>query len=304
MKTSTGDRVAGFPVHARATWIAVLVAAAVPVSSFAQLPGSDIWIARLEVTPTAVAIRDPANATRRPGYDNQPFFLDAGGFLYSAGDSASSTDVWRLDPAGGPAVPVTRTPESEFSPTPLPDGAGFCAVRVEADSTQRLWRFDLDGGGARPVLAGVDSVGYFEWIDPATLALFVVGEPHTLRIVDVASGRESVAARDIGRFIRCVPGTRDVAFTLRVSDDAYRFVRLPAAGGGGPVPLIDGVGGQDAAWVGDVLLATAGTRIFASRPFADGVWREVADAGTWGVAGVTRLAVSPDQRRLAVVCAE
>ncbi len=282
-----------------------LVAESVAVTTApAQLPGTDIWIAELRITADGVSLGDAVNVTRRPGYDNQPCFLpDGKAFLFAAGDSASSTDIWRYDFAAASSSPVTRTPESEYSPTLLPGGGGFCAVRVEADSTQRLWRFDMDGAGARPVLADVDSVGYFEWIDASTLAVFVVGDPHTLRIVDVPSRRETVVARDIGRFVRCVPGTRDVAFTLRGPDDAHRFVRLPWRAAA-PVPLIDGVGGQDAVWVGDVLLATAGTSIFAARPFAGPEWREVADMRPRGVAGVTRLAASADGGRLAVVCAE
>ncbi|HEU4365326.1 MAG TPA: hypothetical protein VFT13_07655 [Candidatus Krumholzibacteria bacterium] len=281
-----------------------LVLAGGPARVGAQPPGSDIWLAPLTVTPGGVEVGVGMNATNRPGYDNQPFFLSGGAFLYSAGDSAG-TDVWRWDGAAGRAAPVTRTPESEYSPTPLPGGApGFCAVRVEADSTQRLWRFDMDGGNARPLMTDVDSVGYFEWLDDTTLAIFVVGDPHTLRIVDVPSQRETVVARDIGRFIRCVPGTRDVAFTLRNPDDTHRFFVFSREAEA-PAWLIDAPGsGQDAVWAGDVLLATNDTEILMARPATGGTWQRLADVRGWGPASATRLAVSPALDRIAVVCAE
>lgn len=267
-----------------------------------QLPGTDIWLAPLDVAGEGVTVGPGRNVTARPGYDNQPCFLAGGGFLFSSGDT-TGTDVFVWDAAHG-IRPVTRTPESEYSPTLLPAGsAGFCAVRVEADGAQRLWRFDMDGGKARLVMADVDSVGYFEWVDDHTLALFVVGEPHTLRIVDVPSQKETVVARDIGRFIRRVPGTRDVAYTLHQPDDTFRFMVL-AAGTNQSKPLIGGAGGQDAVWADDWLIATAGTEIFAVRPAAGGDWTRVADVTAWGAAGPTRLAVSADQGTLAVVCAE
>lgn len=284
--------------------LGALLVAGEPSASRAQPPGSDIWLASIDVTPGGVRIHAAANATRRPGYDNQPSLLPGGGFLYSAGDT-TGTDVWRWSPETDTCAPVTRTAESEYSPTPLPAGApGFCAVRVEADSTQRLWRFDDDGGNPRLVMADVDSVGYFEWLDPSTLAIFVVGEPHTLRLVDVTSQRERVVARDIGRFIRCVPATRDVTFTLRNPDDTYRFFVL-AWDAAEPEWLIDAPGaGQDAVWVGGYLLATNGSEILAVRPGAETAWKRVADVRDWGAPGATRLAVSPDNQRLAVVCAE
>ena len=271
-------------------------------SARAQLPGTDIWLAPLSIGADGVSVGSGVNVTARPGYDNQPMFVSAGVFLYSAGDSIG-TDVWRWEQVTRVASPVTRTVESEYSPTPLADGTGFCAVRVEADSTQRLWRFDMDGGNPRVVMADVDSIGYFEWIDAGTLAVFVVGEPHTLRIVDVASQHETVVARDIGRFIRCAPGTQDVTFTLRNPDDSHRFMILPE-GTGRPQPLAAGVGGQDAVWAGEWLLATAGPEIFAVRPATGEPWTKVADVSEWGPTAATRLAVSPDRRTLAVVCAE
>jgi len=268
----------------------------------AQLPGTDIWLAPLVIGTDGVSVGTGVNVTARPGYDNQPMFVSPGGFLYASGDS-SGTDVFRWDGVTRTTSPVTRSLESEYSPTPLADGSGFCAVRVEADSTQRLWRFDMDGGNPRLVMADVDSIGYFEWIDAGTLAVFVVGDPHTLRIVDVASQQETVVARDIGRFIRCAPGTHDVTFTRRNPDDTHRFMLLPE-GAAQPRLLVEGVGGQDAVWAGEWLLATAGAEIFAVRPSRGEPWKKVADVSGWGPAAATRLALSPDGGTLAVVCAE
>jgi len=289
-------------IASRSVCGAVLLGVLAAGPSVAQLPGTDIWLAPLEVAGDGVTVGAGRNATARPGYDNQPCFLAGGGFLFSSGDT-SGTDVFVWDASHG-IRPVTHTPESEYSPTLLPGkSAGFCAVRVETNGAQRLWRFDMDGDNPRLVMADVDSVGYFAWVDDHTLALFVVGEPHTLRIVDVTSQKETIVARDIGRFIRCVPGTHDVAYTLRDPDDSYRFMIL-ASGSTQSKPLIGGTGGQDAAWAGDWLVATAGTEILAARPAVDTGWTKIADVAAWGAAGPTRLAVSADGGTLAVVCAE
>jgi hypothetical protein len=273
----------------------------------AQVPSTDIWLAELRVAGPEIRVGNPANVTRRSGYDNQPCFLpDGRAFLYTRGDSVA-TEVYRYERASGRVVQVTRTLESEYSPTPFADGRdGFCAVRVESDGVQRLWRFDRDGSRPRLVLADVDSVGYFAWIDRETVALFVVGEPHTLRVVDTRTEQETVVARDIGRALYPAPGD-DLSFMVRNPESeppTYQF-RTWRLGARDTQPLIDAVGGgQDAVWIGEMLVMADGAKLFVAYPSEGPVWREVADFGAYGVSGITRLAVSRDQRWIAFVAAE
>lgn len=269
----------------------------------AQVPDTDIWLSALTVDGDSIWIGPPRNLTQRPGYDNQPCFLGTSrAFLFVSADSKARTDVFRYDLGTASITRVTATPESEYSPTPLgtPE-RGFCAVRVEADSTQRLWRFDLDGSHAAPVMSDVDSVGYFSWMDERTVAVFVVGRPHTLRVVDVPTQRESIVARDIGRSILEVPGGRGTSFLAASGAGHYRFFVLPSPTRA-PVALIDAVGeAQDAAWLGDTLFMASGSRVFASRPFSGAGWRPIADLSGAGLGGITRLAITPDHRWIALV---
>jgi hypothetical protein len=309
----------------------------------AQVPDTDIWLTDVIPAGGGHPLRlgDPVNVTHRPGYDNQPCFYflatavdKAGraniidlpvqpkmGFLYTSADSLGATDIFRWDPDTNSSVRVTHTRESEYSPTPFGASshgpAGFYAVRVEADSTQRLWQFDIDGSNPRLVMSDVDSVGYFAWIDERHVAVFVLGnekkkEPHTLRVVDIKTQAETVVARDIGRSIQNIPNnTGDLSFTVHESDDTYRFFILRRGRSAGE-PLIDAVGsGQDAAWMGNgTMLMSAGTTIYAARPIrtgqsksGDDVWRAVRDFADAGVGSITRIAVAPDQSRIAFVTA-
>ena len=286
----------------------VLALAVTTPPAAGQPPAADIWVSELRVTGDAIHLGAPRNVTRRPGYENQPCFL-AGGteFLFVAADSSGQTDVFRFDLVSNTTNQVTRTGESEYSPTPLtPPGDGFVTVRVEADSTQRLWQFDMDGSNPRVIVSEVDSVGYFAWWDERTLIAFVVGTPHTLRLVDVSTPSETVVARDIGRSILVAPGGRGVSFLSREDDGTYAFRLLPLPlPAGEPRPLIDAVGGgQDAAWIGETLVMADGAKLFAARPFEGPRWREVADFAGAGIATVTRIAVSPDRRWVALVAVD
>jgi len=294
----------------RLTLVAILITAGLATAPRAQAPSTDIWLATLRVgdgKTGSIRVGEPKNVTRHAGYDNQPRFLpDASGFLYVQGDS-DRTEVYRYQSASGRSTRVTYTPESEYSPTPIAGrNAGFYAVRVESDSTQRLWRFESDGSKPRLFLAAVDSVGYFALLDDRTLALFVVGEPHTLRIVDLDTERETVVASDIGRallrtpragltFLLHEPGTDPPTYEFHTwSEHGILPTRLIAAHGAG----------QDAAWIGDVLVMADGATLWSARPFDRSEWTLLADLGTYGLTGITRIAVSHDRKWIAIVAAE
>jgi WD40 repeat protein len=271
-------------------------------------PGTDIFLADLQTLGSRVEVGAPVNVTHRPGYDNQPFFLpQGGGFLYTAVVDGQS-DIFRHDLATGRRTRITATPESEYSPTPLPDGSGFSAVRVEADSTQRLWRFDWDGSHPALVLPGVKPVGYHAWggSNVHSVALFVLGQPATLQIADTRSGTATPAARDIGRGLQRVPGRPAViSFVQKGADSSWSVAEIDLSTRQVRV-LVPTLKGVDLyAWTPDGLLLMAqGTKLYQWNPARSADWAEVADFASAGLRNITRLAVSPGGDHLALVAAD
>lgn len=268
-------------------------------------PATDIYLADLRVAQGRITVGPPVNVTMRPGYDNQPFFLpDGRAFLYTSIREDSQADIYRYDIDMKTSVRLTATHESEYSPTPLPDGSGFSVVRVEADSTQRLWAFDLAGSRPRLVLDSIKPVGYHAWADAHTLVLFVLGSPSTLQIADagVPAARGEVFAKDIGRSLQRIPGRASVSFVQRDSvagaaleelDVPRRRVRM----------LVKVPAGADFfAWTpGGIVLTASGTKLYQWDSRRGGAWEQVADLTAAGLSSVTRLAVSPEGDRLAIV---
>ena len=82
-------------------------------------------------------------------YDNQPMFApDSHSLLYTTEyghGNRVQTEIHRYYLSSRREIRITRTAESEHSPTPIPGDRAFSAIRVEADSTQRLWRFTMQG---------------------------------------------------------------------------------------------------------------------------------------------------------------
>jgi hypothetical protein len=272
-------------------------------AAFAQAPpATDVWIADLVREGDAWTLAAPRNLTDRDGYDNQPAFTADGRTLLYTAFLDGQTDVHAIDLASGAVRRLTATPESEYSPTPYGDGARFSVVRVEADGTQRLWSFAADGTDPRLLAREPAGVGYHAWLGDRRLALFVLGEPFTLRMLDLDSGVAAVVAERIGRSLHRLPGTAEASFVGREGDDVAIFAvefagtsrrRLAPA-----PPTVE----RDYAWTSDgVLLAFVGAKLFRLRPGVDVEWAETADVASLGIRDVSRLAVSPDGARLAFV---
>lgn len=268
-------------------------------------PATDIYLAELRVKNRRVTVGTLVNVTARPGYDNQPFFLSDGrAFLYTAIHEDGQADIYRYDLDRKSSVRLTATRESEYSPTPLPQGDGFSVVRVEADSTQRLWAFDADGARPRIVLDSIKPVGYHAWGDDHTLVLFVLGSPATLQIAGARSpaARGEVIAHDVGRSLQRAPGRAAVTFVQRDSVAGPRLEEVDVRTHRVTRLVKTPPGADFFVWMPNgIVLTASGTTLYQWDSQGDTGWEQVVDFAPAGLTTVTRLSVSPRGDRLAIV---
>lgn len=283
---------------------ATMLCATSPLFAQDAPPATDVYLSTIERAEGGWTIGTPSNLTARPGYDNQPAFTPEGDGLVYTSYRDGQADVWRLALPAGSAEPVTRTPESEYSPTPAPDGS-LSVVRVEADSTQRLWRFTGEGEAVEPLLTDVAPVGYHAWLDSVRVVLYVLGDPPELKVADLAAGVVRAVASGIGRSLQAIPGG-GVSF-VRIEDDDDREAWLHRLAPDGrtterlarmPDDRVDHAWGPD----GTVWVAVDGD-LWAWHPERDGGrgFSRVASLSEQGLVGITRIAVSPDGDRIAMV---
>jgi hypothetical protein len=269
----------------------------------AQAPNTDVYLAPLSRRGDTIIVGVAENITRRAGYDNQPSFLpDARALLYTAVGADGQADIWRYDIRSRRTSRVTATPESEYSPTVMPGGARFSVIRSERDSTQRLWSFAMDGSDPRLVLPALAPVGYHAWLGPNRLAVYVLGTPSTLHVIDRDGSNDEVRTRDIGRALQRIPGQGWYSFTRRDSTKVLWITAQPFEGG--PLaPLVRAPEDDEYhAWTpeGALLSASAGSIVrWNARTGEDAEWLPVAAIP--GVRNISRLAVSPEGRWLAFV---
>ncbi len=268
----------------------------------AGAPSTDIWVGRIERTPGgAPQLRDLVNATDRGGYDNQPTFDPSGTALYytSAVDS-TQTETFRYPLDGGAAEQVTHTSgASEFSPSPIPAQDAFSAIREER-GRQFLWRYGADGSDLGPIFATVEPVGYHAWANETVAAMFVLGDPATLHVGDALSGEVRVVAENPGRSIHRIPGSQHISFVRKVAEDEWWIERLDPATGETTRLVAPPAGREDYAWTpeGEIIIGD-GARLLAWS--ADAGWWEVAHLDEAAGGDISRIAVSADGTRIALV---
>ena len=274
-----------------------------PVMAQEAPPQPDIYVADLSVFDELYYLGDFQNVTNRPeAYDNQPLFTpDSRSILYTVAYDDGQTEIHRYYLSSGRTTRITRTAESEYSPTPIPGDRAFSAIQVEADSTQRLWRFTMEGMDAEVVLRDVAPVGYHAWGNEQSLLLFVLGGPPTLQVADATTGLSEVVTDSVGRSLHKIPNRNAWSFVERVSDEeswiselnigTHEIVRL--------IRTRDG--GDFHAWTPEgVLLMASGGQILRWDPEVDADWRVMANLRHMNLT-FSRIAVSPDGTKIAIV---
>ncbi len=290
----------------------ILLALAAPVTAAGQAqapPSTDVYLARLIRSEkgrlTLGAVR---NLTRRVGYDNQPAFAPDNRTLYFTSNRGDGqTDIWQMDVTTLKERRVTRTPESEYSAAVTPDRLALSVVRVERDSTQRLWRFPLGGGRPCLVLDRSKPVGYYAWANDSTVAMFILGRPASLQLGNVDAGRADTIALAIGRSLHRIPSSERISFVDKADSTVWWIRSLdPATTHVAPLaPLPTAV--EDYVWTprGELLTSDGKGTILAWQPNPAepnyAIWRAIGAIDSSVASKITRLAVSPNGRWLAIV---
>lgn len=269
--------------------------------SSAQTPVTDLFIVQIEEEVGVRVFGAPKRISVHNGYNNQPSFTRDGSSILFNADPFGNTDIFRYDIEGDTTYQVTKTQVGEYSPTPI-SADRFVSVVVEPDGRQRLWVYDIHTGASELYVSECDSVGYFDILSDGQIPMFVLGSPPSLRIWDPSTKTERRVEGIPGRSIRKHPRLDGFLFVDTSRPDRNLVVDVD------PVTLSRQAiaqmpdGSQDLVFGPDgTLYASAGSKVYAYSSEADGVWKSVADFGGFGLSNISRMAVSPDGRSIALV---
>jgi hypothetical protein len=270
----------------------------------AQPPASEIYLFDLSVKKGKIAISNPVNITNHKGYDNQPFFHPGESLIYySSFNDDGRADIRSYNYKTKTTQNITQTNEKEYSPSVTLDGHSISCIIQRDNGAQDLGKYPITGGEATVIIDNM-TIGYHVWADNSHLGLFVLGDPNTLHYLRLPTKKDTVIAQNIGRSLHKIPGQNGFSFIQKVTDTEWLIKRfdthtMKITNIGPTIP-----GSQDLAWLPDgKILMSNGLKVFYMDPADGPSWNEINISGDT-LKGISRMAVSADGKKLALVALE
>jgi len=286
-------------------YLLTLVALSITSAALAQ-SGSEIILFDLKVKKDKVTISNPKNVTNHKGYDNQPsFHTDQPILYYSSFNDEGRADILSFNYKTSTTTAITKTSEREYSPTLTPDKSSLSCIIQRDNDAQDLGKYPVDGGEPSVIVNNM-IVGYHAWLDNSHLALFILGNPHTLHYLRLPTKEDTVLAQNIGRSLHKIPGERSISFIQKASDNKWEIKKLESETMKISTLAETLPGREDIAWTADrKIISSDGIKIYFLDPAKEKKWIEVTvQSGSELLKGVTRLSVNSKGDKLAVVISE
>src|SRR5687767_5795713 len=280
----------------KASLLVVLAYASV---SQAQVLTTEVWLGPVDMRGGRFVVGEMKNISRHRGYDNQPsFFGDGASLLFSSeAESVAETGLGiqavRYDLGSGRTTKLTKV--RGFSPTPTPDGKNIMTLREGT-----VWQYDLGGGNSRALLPDVKTAGYFTRMDDERWILFMNEEQRHIAIWD-GKTLHRIVPNAITAPYR-IPGQRAVTFVVQ-EGDVKKLMRMDLSDDRGSVlaTIPFRTGGHHVWTSRGTLLMASGNTIHEWNPSKPDDWPVVHRFSERDLQGITRIALSPSEDRIAVV---
>ena len=286
------------------------------VYATAQPAGSDIWLAKLPANTTSKNITKRSlqwkQVTNSPSYHNQPYFdLSNNRLLFSAMKNGQQTDIFEASLETLRIKNLTQSPQSEYSPTVLPDRSGLSGIKVDDQGKQWLWSWSREGV-SRGKLLTAEPIGYHVWLNQTDVLVFVLQDEkqtgHTLERHSLNASNTDVFIIDqnIGASLWAIPQSQKFSYS-RMRKGKHQLMSYSPSDG--KVELLTDLPVTSAyyAWAPDGVAVTVSgesgntNRLIAWDPKYT-AWQPYLDMSERCHAGISRIAISHDYEYLAVVC--
>jgi len=276
-----------------------------PAIGFAQ-PETEIYLCDLKIEKNAISISNPTNITNREGYDNQPSFHTTAPIIYysSIGEDTRS-EIKAYNYKSNETMAFTTTSEREYSPTLTLDGEYISCIIQRDDNAQNLGKYPVAGGEPITIIDNL-IVGYHSWVDADNLILFVLGDTMTLQWYDIKKKQNTVLSKNIGRSLHRIPGEKAMSFVDKNAEGEWLIKRLDIKSKRISTITTTVKGTEDLTWTPDgKIIMSDGEKLFFFDTKSKKGWEEINfDNSDIPLKGITRLAVSADGKKAAIVASE
>ena len=282
----------------------VAAAEETPKREKVEFPNSDIFLFDLIGDGGKLTLKNGKNVTALPGYENQPSFTkDSDSFLFSQSDDYQ-TDVFEYFLSSGETKQITKTPKNEFSPIASPDNMTISFVTETNRSVGHIKRSDPTKTYSTFQASGVEEpVGYYGWNHKSGYILFWSRYGFNVTLTHASKPVEHfVSGHAVPSTPGLIPGTGNFSFVHRQANGAVWIKELnPETRAVRPLVAING-SNSNYAWTPDgSILIIQNDMLYKWSPETKEGWVKMVDLSKHGIADASRIAVSPNNRKIAIV---
>ena len=239
------------------------------------------------------------------GYTNQPSFTHRGDVLLSVrGKNDVQNDIYQLNLSNRKYKRLTRTAAFEYSPVIHPDEEHLSVIRKSdgKELDQQVCNIHLKTGQMECVTTDIHDVGYFTWLGMDALGLFRIEEAGSrLSYYDVKENKSRRITTSIGRTLAS-DKSGGLIYVHKFTNEYWYIKRYDPKTS--EIKIIV----QTPAQSEDFVLAADGTFfmgkdqvLYTFLPDNQKEWTKVGDLSVYGIKYISRLAISPDMKKLVVV---
>ncbi len=273
----------------------------ISLCSYSQ-QNSEIYLFDISPAYEGLEVLNPVNISNNKGYNSQPSFSSNETILF-AGNNDGQTDIAEYNLTTKSKKWInTKTDGGEYSPQKFPSNNDVAAVRLDKDGLQRLYKYDSQTGKSTKLIENIQ-VAYFAFYnDKDILATVLDGDTMDLVLINLQTKTTDTLFRNAGRSLQNVPKTKSMSYTLvnesgnldlylldMDSAESFFITEMP-------------IGVQDCVWINDTqILIGSGNKLYMYDTLGDSEWNRVASLEEFGIKNITRMAISPNGKKLAVV---
>ncbi len=262
---------------------------------------TDIFLFDLNTKNEVFELTNMKNISNNEGYDNQPSFLDNNTILY-AGTRKGQTDIVKYTIPYDSKVYINLTEGSEYSPLKIPNLEAVSAIRLDKDGKQALYKYSLRNGESEVMIDNI-IIGYHVWNTGNLLVSSVLENGAlSLYVTDFQDLENYKFDNNIGRSLHNIPNSKLVSYISKESDSLWEIKSINPTNG--KIKFITKTlpKTEDMCWLPDgTILMGKGNILYKLMPNKDTNWLEVASLEEYGIKNITRLTISPDGKKIAIV---
>lgn len=262
---------------------------------------SKVFIFNFLQKENTIVLSDCTEIPNQHGYNNQPAFISDDKILFSS-ENKGSTDIRKYNFQTKELIWLSKTEGGEYSPQAIPNSENIAAVRLDPDGLQRLYEYHIKNNSISTIIDEI-AIAYFLFYNSNNILATVLNKNGMdLVKIDLSIEKVDTLASGAGRSISKIPKTNLMSYTLYNENnqlDLYTFDFET----GSSVFICQLPGHvQDYIWLNDSqILAGSENQLFMYDTWSESKWTLSGTVEKFGISDITRIALSPDGKKIAIV---